>query len=913
MNLKTLALILLCTTVATESALAQERNREVLRARRPIAGRYVVVLADNDDPEAVGREAEALYRGRLHRVYRHTLHGFAIRLTPEAAAALARDPRVAYVEEDGVVQISDTELSPPSWGLDRIDQHTLPLDSSYTYGPSGTVVHVHVIDTGIRVTHTEFGGRAFIAGDFVDDDNNPATDPANDDGTPGTPDGADCNGHGTHVAGTIGGLLYGVAKHAILHAYRALDCSGIGTGSGVIAAIDAVAADSRRPAVANMSLGGGLSPALDDAVRRAITSGVTFVVSAGNGAADASAFSPSGVAEAITVGATDINDSKPVFSNYGPALDVFAPGVNIASAWYTSDTALAGLSGTSMSAPHVAGVAALYMEKVGNKTPQEVRDAIVAAATSGVVVDPGAGSPNLLLYSGFTLTAPAPEVNVALASNGAVASASSVYGPGHAASGAINGDRKGLNWGSGGGWNDGTLGTFPDWLEVDFNAAYPIDRINVFSVQDAYWAPVEPYFPLAAPAYGLTAFDVQYWNGSAWVTVPGGAISGNTLVWRTVTFTPITTQRIRVLVYSAADAWSRMTEVEAFTTGEAVPPPPPPPPPPPETSVNVASAANGATALASSVYSAGYAEAGAINGDRRGLNWGAGGGWNDATSSAYPDWLEIDFNNSYSIDRINVFSVQDAYLAPIDPTATTTFSLYGLKAFDVQYWTGIAWATVPGGTIAGNTLVWRTVTFTPITTQKIRVVVNGAVDSWSRITEVEAFTASGAPPPPPPPPPPTVNVALASNGATALASSVHSAGYAAGGAINGDRQGQNWGAGGGWNDGTPGAFPDWLEVDFNAAYSIDHINVFSVQDAYLTPIEPAAGMTFTAYGLTAFDVQYWDGTAWVTAPGGAIAGNTLVWRTVTFTPITTQKIRLVVNNALNTWSRITEVEAFTAP
>ena len=528
MSKRTFAL-LLCTLVMAQSAAAQ--GRDVLRARRPIPNRYIVVLAGNDDPEAVGRETESLYLGRLHNVYRHALHGFAVRLTPAAAAALARDPRVAYVEEDGVIQLSDSELSPPSWGLDRIDQHLLPLDNSYTYGPPGTPVHVHIIDTGIRVTHTEFGGRASIAGDFVDDDNNPATPPGNDDATPGTPDGADCNGHGTHVAGTIGGLTYGVAKNSILHAYRALDCLGSGSGSGVIAAIDAVAADPRRPAVANMSLGGGISPALDAAVRNAIASGVTFVVAAGNGAADARGFSPSGVAEAITVGATDINDTRANFSNYGPVLDVFAPGVNISSAYYTSDSAGAGMSGTSMAAPHVAGVAALYMEKVGNKSPVEVRDAIVAAATIGVVVSPGSGSPNLLLYSGFTVTVPPQQINVALASNGAVALASSTFSAGHSPNGAINGDRKGVNWGAGGGWNDATPGAFPDWLEVDFNAAYPIDRINVFSLQDAYLAPVEPYFPLAFLEHGLTAFDVQYWNGSAWITVPGGAITGNTLVW----------------------------------------------------------------------------------------------------------------------------------------------------------------------------------------------------------------------------------------------------------------------------------------------------------------------------------------------------------------------------------------------
>jgi hypothetical protein len=240
----------------------------------------------------------------------------------------------------------------------------------------------------------------------VDDDGNPNTPAGNDDGDPGTADGADCHGHGTHVAGTIAGATYGVAKNAIILSHRALNCAGQGTGSSVIAAIDAVAGDARRPAVANMSLGGGASSALDDAVRRGIAAGITFVVAAGNNNVDASTQSPARVAEAITVGATDAGDTRASFSNFGPRVDVFAPGVAIVSAGIASDSASATLSGTSMASPHVAGVAALHMEQVGTKTPAEVQAAIVAAATSGVVGSPGAGSPNLLLYSlvGFTIS-----------------------------------------------------------------------------------------------------------------------------------------------------------------------------------------------------------------------------------------------------------------------------------------------------------------------------------------------------------------------------------------------------------------------------------------------------------------------------------------------------------------------------
>ena len=253
-------------------------------------------------------------------------------------------------------------------------------------------MHVHVIDTGIRATHVDFGGRANIAGDFIDDDSdyNPF-DIGNDDGDPGTPDGADCHGHGTHVSGTIVGNTYGVAKYALVHSYRALACNGNGPVSSVIAALNAAVADGRRPAVINLSVGGEASQSLDDAVRGAITAGITVVVAAGNDGANASLFSPSRVAEAITVGATNSADAKSSFSNFGAVLDLFAPGQSILSAYYGSNTGSALASGTSMASPHVAGVAALYLEQNGNRPPLEVRNAIVAAATPNLVTSPEPG------------------------------------------------------------------------------------------------------------------------------------------------------------------------------------------------------------------------------------------------------------------------------------------------------------------------------------------------------------------------------------------------------------------------------------------------------------------------------------------------------------------------------------------
>ncbi len=282
------------------------------------------------------------------------------------------------------------QQNPASWGLDRIDQRQLPLDDAYSYDRAGAGVTAYIIDTGVRVTHDDFGGRARSGYDFVDDD-------ANAD---------DCHGHGTHVGGTVAGSQYGVAKGADVVGVRVLNCQGSGSTSQVVSGIDWVTENAVKPAVANMSLGGGVDGVLDDAVRRSIDSGVSYAIAAGNGnilgwPQDACNYSPARVPEAITVGATDRDDQRASFSNYGTCLDVFAPGVDITSAWIGSDSDTNTISGTSMATPHVAGVAALYLEGNPSATPAQVRDAVVNNATSDVVGDPRAGSPNKLLYSLF--------------------------------------------------------------------------------------------------------------------------------------------------------------------------------------------------------------------------------------------------------------------------------------------------------------------------------------------------------------------------------------------------------------------------------------------------------------------------------------------------------------------------------
>jgi hypothetical protein len=314
--------------------------------------------------------------------------------------------------------------------------------------------------------------------------------------------------------------------------------------------------------------------------------------------------------------------------------------------------------------------------------------------------------------------------------------------------------------------------------------------------------------------------------------------------------------------------------------------------------INVALAANGGVATASSSYNANYGVSAVNDGDRTGVNWGAGGGWNDATVNSYPDWVQIDFNSSETINEIDVFTLQDNYASPISPTVSTLFSRYGVTDFEVRYWTGTAWVDVPNGNVTGNRNVWRQFTFSNVTTRSIRVLVNGALAGYSRIVEIEAYT-------------PGINVALAANGAVATASSEYGGGYPVLAINDGDRTGSNWEAGGGWNDATANSFPDWVQIDLASTETINEIDVFTLQDNYPNPAAPTLSMQFSQYGITDFEVQYWNGTAWVDVPGGNVIGNRNVWRRLKFTSINTSKIRVLVNNALASYSRIVEVEAYT--
>ncbi|WP_409237163.1 S8 family peptidase [Streptomyces sp. PA5.6] len=382
----TAAAVLGAVTALPAQATPAEGHVIAAGSADAIKGSYLVTLKDGSGLKAAtsqGKDLIAEYGGSVQKTFKSALNGYSAKLSAAEARRLAADPAVASVEQNQRLHVDATQSNAP-WGLDRIDQAKLPLSGTYTYPDSaGSGVTAYVIDTGVRITHSEISGRAVNGYDAVDGDNT----------------AQDGNGHGTHVATTIAGTTYGVAKKAKIVAVRVLDNNGSGTTAGVVAGIDWVTSNhaAGAPAVANMSLGGGASTTLDNAVKKSIADGVTYAVAAGNSNTNAANTSPARVPEAVTVGATSNTDARASFSNYGSVLDIFAPGVNIKAGWNTGDTATNTISGTSMATPHVAGAAAVYLAGHTSATPAQVSSALVNGATPNVVTSPGSGSPNKLL------------------------------------------------------------------------------------------------------------------------------------------------------------------------------------------------------------------------------------------------------------------------------------------------------------------------------------------------------------------------------------------------------------------------------------------------------------------------------------------------------------------------------------
>ena len=848
---------LLAALLGSIAALITATHAQQQPEAQFVAGELIVQFRENVT-EAQRRAVREAYGTSVSRRY-DTLRTERLGMPPNAnpvalARAFTAHPEVEAAQPNFIRH--KTSVASPNdpffvsgqlWGLPKI---SAPLAWS-SFGAGSTDVVVADIDTGVNYNHPDLAANMWrnpgeIAANGVDDDSNGyiddvyGIDPANNDSNP-----LDDEGHGTHTSGTIGAVSdNGIGVAAVAPRVKILACKfitfrGTGSDADAIECFNYVVALKQRGVNIRVtsnswgSLRGQVFPqALKNAIDAAGAADIVNVFAAGNDGVniDSTPYDPASFTSAsiVSVAASDSADARASFSNYGAvSVDLAAPGVNILS---TYEIGYAFSSGTSMATPHVAGAAAMLLAHRPALTVAEVKSSLLNSADvlgswTGFVATGG----RLNLFQTLQI-APGGgggggPVNVAAAAAGAMATASSSFGTGYAPAAVINGERSGINWGAGGGWNDGTANVYPDWLQIDFNGNKTISEIDIFTVQDAFSAPSAPTQTMTFLQYGVRDFDVQYWTGAAWQTIPGGAVTNNNLVWRQFAFTAITTSRIRVLATAALGSYTRLTEVEAWGT-DAAPGNTPP-------AVTLTGPANGATftAPASITLTASASD--------------ADGTISSVTFYANDSLIGSDSASPYSVN----------------------------------------WTSVPAGSYSLTA---------------VALDDDGAMTTSSPVSVTVDPSGGGG----------LVNVAAAAAGATASASSTHDTGYAPGGANNGDRRGINWASGGGWNDATSGVYPDWLQIDFSGSKSISAIDVFTVQDTYFSPSEPTQAMTFTFYGLRDFEAQYWNGAAWQTIPGTVVTNNSLVWRHFAFTPVTTSRIRILVNDALAGYSRVTEVEAW---
>ena len=742
--------------------------------------------------------------------------------------------------------------------------------------------------------------------------------------------------------------------------------------SDIIAGLEHVLAlsqEGRAIAAVNLSLGGDTyastrqcdleSAATKTAIDALRAAGIVTVIAAGNNASKTAIATPGCISSAVSIGAADDGDLIPYFSNLAPALSLFAPGVSITSA--VLNNGLGSASGTSMAAPHVAGAVAVLRQKASETLLEPGIDQFIAALRlTGTPISYGTNAfttPRVQLDAALArISEPLPtelildsEIHpgaTTIVSGGFASVVSTTAYGGSALQGIITGQPNILRftplsaltpryydlcawWPAHAGNTDQAVITVTtDGDRVQFMVdqqrdhgqwtlfgTYLLGAASAVEISDDGRPQVmadavrlvgRDLTPLlittadlptaaAGSVYSVTltadgGIPPYHW------TLPGGVLPAGLTLDATTGLIAGTalTDGIYAVTVQARDAAGQ--ESSRNLTIQVLP----------STAViNVAVQSNGATASASSRYSAAFPVAAVNNGDRTGAHWGAGGGWNDATQAQYPDWVQIDFAGRRTITEIGIVTLQDNYPNALDPTPSMTFSKYGVTAWDIAYWDGTDWVGLPEGNVTGNNRVWRRITFPAVTTDRIRVLVKTALAGYSRIVEIEAYGTVDAPIRPP-----TVNVAAQSNGGVASASSVHSAAFPVQTVNNGERRGVNWGRGGGWNDASQNRYPDWVQVDFAGLRSVTGIAVFTLQDDYTVPVEPTPSQTFSKYGVTAFDRQYWDGNRWVTVPGGSITGNNRIWRSITFPAINTDRIRVLINQALAGYSRIVEIEAY---